>query len=159
MEKFSVGEVVEMAVQTERLGYRFYTEMAAKFHGSEGLASLFKTLASKEQAHERIFEGLKGRVTDVEPEGWTEAQPYFRAMVESEFFIGKGKSLPSMDHIASVAEAVDFALGFEKETLLYFVGMRPAVMAIGDRGAVDEIIEEEMSHISWLKNFKETLKS
>jgi rubrerythrin len=31
MEKFSVNEVIEQAVQTERLGYQFYSSMAKKF--------------------------------------------------------------------------------------------------------------------------------
>jgi rubrerythrin len=156
MERFSVTEAVEMAVQTERLGYQFYKEMAGKFKDNKRLADLFTTLANKERAHERIFEELKDTVVEAEPEGWEEAQNYFRAMMQSEFFMGKGKSLPSMKNIRSLEDAVDFALGFEKETLLYYLGLRGAV---SDTKAVDDIIEEERSHIAWLNGFKGSLKS
>lgn len=156
MKTYSAGEVVEMAVQTERLGKQFYTEMADRFRDDRGLKKLFEDLATKEERHQRIFEELKDSVGDGEPEGWVEAQPYFRAMVESEFFIGKGKSLPAMDFILSVGDAVDFAIGFEKETLLYFVGMRDMVK---DSAPVDRIIDEEKSHIAWLNRFKESLAS
>jgi rubrerythrin len=71
--------------------------------------------------------------------------------VESEFFLGKGKSLPSMDRIKSAKEAVNFAMGFEKETLLYFLEMRNLVK---EKEVVDEVINEEKSHIMWLASFK-----
>ncbi|GAB4388807.1 MAG: ferritin family protein [Thermodesulfovibrionales bacterium] len=156
MKKFSAGEVVEMAIQTERLGKQFYTDMAGKFKDDKGLKKLFDDLAVKEERHQRIFEELKDGLGDEEPEGWTEAQPYFRAMVESEFFIGRSKSLPSMDSIRTVGDAVRFAIGFEKETLLYFVAMRSLVR---DPAPVNGIIDEEMSHIIWLNRFKESLAS
>jgi rubrerythrin len=76
-------------------------------------------------------------------------------MMQSEFFMGKGKALPSMRNIRSMEEAVDFALGFEKESLLYYVGLRAAVR---DSKAVDRIIEEEQSHIAWLNGFKGSLR-
>lgn len=74
-----------------------------------------------------------------------------RAIVESEFFLGKNKSLPSMDHIKSVEDAINFAIGFEKETLLYFYGIMDAVK---EKEIVEEIINEERSHIRWLSAFK-----
>jgi rubrerythrin len=74
--------------------------------------------------------------------------------VESQFFLGKGKSLPSMDHLKTVADAVNFALGFEKETLLYFFELRSLVK---EKEMVDEIINEEKSHIMWLDAFRKTM--
>jgi rubrerythrin len=154
MQTYSIREIVEMALQTEKTGYAFYTGMMEKFKEHEGLKDLFGRLAEQEQVHEQTFEKLLEKVSDAEPEGWDEVQPYFRAMVESEFFLGKGKALPSMDHVKEVMDAVNFAIGFEKETVLYFLGLRDAVK---DKGIVDEIINEEKSHILWLVRFRETL--
>lgn len=155
MERFSIREVIEQAVQTEKLGYQFYTSMAERFHDEQGLTKLFTTLASKEQMHEKIFRDLLGIIRDLEPMNWDEVEPYLRAIVESEFFLGKNKSLPSMGQATTVAAAVDFALGFEKETLLYFYGVRDAVK---EKEVVEEIINEERSHIMWLSIFKNSLK-
>jgi rubrerythrin len=152
MEKFSIREVIEQAVQTEKLGYQFYTSMAAKFMKESGeMHRLFTTLAEKELVHEKRFTELKDVVGSSEPQGWEDISQYMRAIVESEFFLGKNKSLPSMDNIKAVEDAVNFALGFEKETLLYFYAVRDAVK---EKEVVDEIIGEEKSHIKWLIAFK-----
>lgn len=155
MERFSVREVIEQAVQTEKLGYQFYTTIAEKFRKDEGLNKLFSTLASKEQRHEKTFRELLEIIKDEEPANWEEAEQYLRAIVESEFFLGKSKSLPSMEKVKTVDNAVEFALGFEKETLLYFYGIRDAVK---EKEVVDEIINEERSHIMWLNRFRSSFK-
>jgi rubrerythrin len=154
MEKFSVREVVEQAVRTERLGYEFYTSMAKKFEGHDGLRKLFGTLAGKELVHEKTFQELEGMIGDDEPEGWDEVSEYLRTIVESEFFLARNRSLPNLDHVKTVEEAVKFAVGFEKETLLHFHALRDAVK---EKDLVDEIINEERSHIMWLTRFKDTL--
>ncbi len=156
MSKYSIEEVLEMAVQTEKLGYQFYTGMADKFKNDAGLVKLFTTLASKEKVHEKTFADLKTLVAKkgTEPVEWEEVTKYMRAFVESEFFLGASKSLPAMDHIRTVRDAVRFALGFEKETLLYFWELRRIVK---EKEIVDEVINEEKSHIMWLDQFRQGL--
>ena len=153
MNKYSIDEIMEMAIQTERLGYQFYTGMAEKFKKDDGLVKLFTTLANKEKVHERTFTGLKDMVAKhgTEPIEWEEVTNYMRAFVESQFFLGKAKALPSMDHVKTVQDAVLFALGFEKETLLYFFELRSIVK---EKEVVDEVINEEKSHIRWLDTFR-----
>jgi len=152
MEKYSISEVIEQAVQTEKLGYQFYTAMADRFKEDAGLKKLFETLGAKELVHEKRFSELKEITGTVEPEGWEEASQYLRAIVESEFFLGKHKSLPDLKHVHTVGAALDFAMGFEKETLLYFHSIREVIK---EKDVVDEIINEEKSHIMWLSRFRE----
>jgi rubrerythrin len=157
MNPYSITEVMEMAVQTERLGNQFYTSMAEKFKADAALVKLFNTLAAKEKEHERVFSDLKNVVAASKPAPvqWEDVTDYLRAFVESEFFLGKGKSLPSLDRVRSVRDAVDFALGFEKETLLYYLEVRTIVP---EKSAMDQLINEEKSHIAWLSKFKAGLK-
>jgi rubrerythrin len=160
MGDYSVSEIVEQAVQTEKLGFDFYTEMSKKFAENEGLRDLFDTLALKEQQHEAIFTALKGKVADQKFENWDEAGKYLRAIVESEFFLGNNKSLPSLEHIESIEDAVKFAMGFEKETLLYFYYLSDAIKVINSddtEDALERIIKEEQSHLVWLSEFRKTL--
>ncbi|MCL4458000.1 MAG: hypothetical protein M1147_02415 [Nitrospirae bacterium] len=154
MDKFSIIEVIEQAVQTEKLGYQFYIMMVEKFKKEDGLVKLFSDLAQKELRHEKTFAELKDVIGDSEPEGWEEASQYMRAIVESEFFLGKNKALPSMEKIQSVEDAVNFALGFEKETLLYFYEISRLVK---EKEIVEEIINEERSHVRWLNAFRSSL--
>lgn len=156
MNNYSISEIMEMAIQTERLGFQFYTSISEKFKKDDGLVKLFTTLAKKEQVHEKTFTELKGMIakSGAEPVEWEEVSNYMRAFVESQFFLGRGKSLPSMDHLKNVADAVNFALSFEKETLLYFFELRSIVK---EKEMVDEIINEEKSHIRWLDAFRKSL--
>lgn len=156
MGNYSIDEILEMAIQTETLGSRFYTGMAEKFKKDNGLVMLFTTLATKEKTHEKTFRDLKDSAGKIgaEPVQWDEVSNYMRAFVESEFFLGRSKALPSMDHVKTVQDAVKFAIGFEKETLLYFMELRSLVK---EKEVVDEVINEEKSHIMWLDSFKRGL--
>ncbi|MBI5103200.1 MAG: hypothetical protein HZB33_15400 [Nitrospirae bacterium] len=150
MEKYSIREAVEQAVRTERLGFDFYTAASSKFGDNKPLQDLFGTLAAKELEHEKKFSDLRDSLRDEEPAGWEEVSEYLRAIVQSEFFLGKNKSLASLEAVRTVEEAVDYAVGFEKETLLYFYAVRDV---IGEQKVIDVIIEEEKSHILMLGKF------
>ncbi|HKN19214.1 MAG TPA: ferritin family protein [Dissulfurispiraceae bacterium] len=154
MENFSIREVLEQAVQTEKLGYQFYSAMVVRFKDDDKLVKLFGTLAEKELRHEKTYTEMRDMVGDEEPDGWEEMSHYLRAIVESEFFLGKNKALPSMDGIKTINDAVNYASEFEKQTLLYFYGIRDAVR---EKELVDEIINEEKSHLRWLSAFKNVL--
>jgi len=153
MEKFSVREIIEQAIQTENLGNEFYTKMAEKFHDNKDLKKLFETLSAHEVRHGNSFVALKEKMKDEEPEGWDEVTPYLMAIVDSEFFLGKDKCLPSLEHVKTALEAIDFALCFERETLLYYYALREATK---EKEILDKIIREEKSHIIWLNNLKKS---
>jgi rubrerythrin len=154
MERYSIREVVDQALQTERLGYQFYTMMIQNFEKEEEMRKLFSHLAIEEKKHEKTFEDMLALVKDEEPANWEEAEQYLSAIVESEFFLGKNKALPSMEHVKTVADAVDFALEFEKQTFLYFSGLKDWVK---EKEIVDEIIDEEKKHIMQLNKLKSGL--
>lgn len=154
MEQYSVREVIEQAVQTEKLGYQFYAEMASRFEDETRLKELFETLASKEIEHEKTFTKLKEKINDEPLENWDEASQYLKAIVESEFFLGKNNSLPSLGHLKSASDVVNYAIGFEKETILYFIGLKHSVK---DKIILEQIIDEEKSHIRWLSDLKKKL--
>ena len=155
MENYNIDEIIEQAIQTEKLGYAFYTRMADKFEKDEKMKELFNTMASKEQEHEKAFIALRENAEEEIFENWAEVSQYLRAIVESEFFLGKDKSLPSMENLQSIEDAVRFAISFEKDTLLYFHSLRDLVHK---KEVIDEIIDEERKHIVWLNKFKKELQ-
>lgn len=154
MEKYSIHEVLEQAIRTEQLGNEFYNDMAKRFEQDTELNNLFTFLAQQEVQHGRTFTELKDRTADEEFENWEEVSNYFRTVVESEFFLGKNKSLPSMKNITSVLEAVNFAISFERETILYFLGLKEAVK---EKEIIEEIINEEKRHIILLGRYRSSL--
>ena len=154
MTNFSIREVVEQAVQTEKIGEEFYRTMAKRFQDNNELKKLFELLAAHEIKHGKSFAELKNTLADQEPEGWDEVTLYLKAIVDSEFFLGKDKCLPSMEHVQTAAQAVGFALCFERETLLYYYALRETTK---EKSLIDSIIREERSHIVWLNNLKQSL--
>ncbi|MCG6551935.1 MAG: hypothetical protein L7F77_06380 [Candidatus Magnetominusculus sp. LBB02] len=152
MERFSIREVIEMAVRTEVLGNSYYSELATKFKGgNREVYELFTKLAEAERNHIAAFSALRDKVTEEEPEHWQDISEYMRAFVESAFFLGKDKAMLHMQNVADPVNAVGLAIGFEKETLLYFYSIRDAVK---EKHIVNEIIEEEKHHIVWLSKYK-----
>ncbi|MBI4699424.1 MAG: ferritin family protein [Nitrospirae bacterium] len=149
MEKYSIREVIEQAVQTEKLGFDFYASMAKRFSKNTALKKLFDTLAVKERQHEKRFFVLKKRIKDEDSEGWEDVSAYLRAIVESEFFLGNNKSLAALKKIKTIKAAVNYALGFEKETLLYYLSMKDMIK---EKEIMEKIINEEKRHIIWLSN-------
>lgn len=154
MEKYSAREVVEQAVRTEKLGFEFYTSMMQRFIDNKPLQEFFGNLAEQEKEHERVFLALEEALQDDGAADWEEVSLYLRAVVESEFFLGKNKSLPALEQVKTVRDAVKFAIGFEKETLLYFYALQEVVK---EKDLVGKIIAEERSHIIALGKFELSL--
>ncbi len=151
MNSYSIREVIEMAIRTERLGFEYYTELAQRFKEEKEFYDLFSFLAQNELVHERKFSKLIEETEGEELEGWHEVSEYLRAYVESAFFLGKDKSLVHMLSAQNVIAAIGLAIGFEKETLLYFYTLRDG---IEKKDIVDKIIKEEKDHIKRLAQYK-----
>jgi rubrerythrin len=153
MEKYSIREVIEQAIQTEKMGSELYLAMAGRFEKDEKLRKLFETLAVKEQEHEKTFTELKEKVNNRRVEHWEEVSQYLRAIVESEFFLGNNKALPSLDHLENIEDAVRYAIAFEKETLLYYHSMKDLIR---EQDVLNRLIDEEKGHVVWLSEFRKT---
>lgn len=151
MALYSIREVIEMAVQAERLGGEFYADLAGKYENDGDLKELFTRLAEREKVHETVFLKMMDAAGGEEPEGWEEVEDYMRAIVESAFFIGREKATAHLASIEDYRAAVAFALAFEKETLLFYYCLRDSVR---EKEKMDEIIEEEKRHIKWLGKLK-----
>uniref|UniRef100_A0A7C4CBS7 Rubrerythrin diiron-binding domain-containing protein n=1 Tax=candidate division WOR-3 bacterium TaxID=2052148 RepID=A0A7C4CBS7_UNCW3 len=156
--KYTLLEVLEMAVQTEKAGRAFY-QTAARATSDRNTGQVFLFLADEEEKHIRTFEDLARAVKETpeeQPWNWAEAALYLKAITDSRYFLDESKALALAREAATPAQAVTVALGFEKETLLFYnqlldmVG--PAAMP-----TVGALIAEEKKHICRLQELKETL--
>jgi rubrerythrin len=156
---FSGEEIVEMAIRTEDTGYDFYKEAAGN-SGNEKLKELFEYLAEEELKHRKAYAGLKDVIDEKAlgtPIDWNEVGEYIQAMTDSSFFLGSDKNINLASRASTDAEAVEFAIGFEKDTLLFFYHIRDLVRE-ANRPVVDRIIAEEKIHIQKLTAIKNKLK-
>jgi len=140
------ADLIDLAVQTEMRGERFYRQAADAADKPEA-KELFTYLGDQEVLHRRTFERLSGAivVTEIAPTTWDETLAYIEATVDSAFF-GKDAPIKSIPMGNTVEEMLSQALQFEQQTLLYFGSLRELVQP-ASRAIVDQIMAEERSHV------------
>lgn len=157
--KYSATEVMEMAVDTEKAGELFYRSMVAQSK-DENLRGLFSLLAEQEKRHISVFVDI-AKTIKVEPSempaNWEEVSLYLRAATESRYFFGKDKALSAARSAQTAEQAVNTALAFEKETLLFYLEVSDMVPAV-NRPAVEALLREERAHIRRLTGFQHSGK-
>ncbi len=150
-------EVFGLAKEIEKSGHAFYKTVAESFESPE-LSELFEFLADEEIAHFRFFDRLAAQAPPlaVDADEWEETRAYIKATTDGRFFSGEEKAIRLARDASDPAHALDIAIGFEKDTLLYFheiLGVTPAE----SRAAAREIVEEEKRHVRMLSEKKRAL--
>jgi rubrerythrin len=145
---FNSNEILKMAEQIERNGYQFYTAAAENVSDPRAKEFLLK-LADMESQHEVYFASIRGQLSDQEkemtvfdPDG--EVELYLRALSDTRVFFEKKIDISSMEDILKAA------IEAEKDSIVFYLGMKNAVPERLGRDKVDEVIEEEMRHITLL---------
>ena len=163
---FNADEILEMAEQIERNGATFYRASA---EGVEDPASreMLSDLAAMEDQHEKTFSSMRADLSEQEKASTTfdpenEALLYLKALADSRVFVQR--KIPSMESLAGrpeqeiMEEILKFAIGAEKESIVFYLGMKDAIPESLGKGRLDNIIKEEMSHIRLLSNKLVSLK-
>lgn len=140
------ADVIDLAVQTEMRGERFYRQAFDKADGQEA-RDLFAYLADQEVEHKRVFQGLSSAIvlTEMDATAWDEALGYIAATVDQAFFTPDG-AIQAVPLGETTADMLQQAIGFEKQTLLFFFELCDLVQA-PNRPLIDRIIGEEKDHI------------
>ena len=145
---FNADEIFEMAEQIERNGASFYRKSAESIADTVA-KKLLLNLAAMEDEHEKIFADLraglseKEKVTTVfDPEG--EISLYLRALADTRVFFEKKIDMSSMEEILKQAILA------EKDSIVFYLGMKEMVPENFGKAKIDAIIKEEMTHIQLL---------
>lgn len=146
----SGGDIFSLAMEVEKSGYAFYKTVADST-GDATLKQLFDFLADQEISHYEFFKSLSDEVGEftITDEEWEETSEYIKASVDSRFFIGEDKAIAAAQRVTDPVNAVDVAIGFEKDTLLFFYELLN-VTPEKSKEAAQKIVEEEKRHILML---------
>ena len=157
---FNADEVFEMAEQIERNGARFYRAAAKKF---PQVSQLLSNLAAMEDEHENTFAAMRAELSATEaepivfdPDG--QAQMYLRVMADEHVFNMKADPSEKLADKKSPEEVLKMALGIEKDSIAFYVGLKEAVPRKAGKDKIEGIIKEEMVHITTLNKKMKTLK-
>ena len=144
---FHIDKIFEMAIQMEEEGAQFYHD-AARFTEDKEVRGLLEKLSVMEGEHKTVFEKMRSEVAErssmFDPSG--EGALYLKSVDNSKVFSNK-----SID-TSSVKEVFKEAIWREKDTVVFYLGIRLAMTEESSRLKLDKIIEEEMSHVRILSD-------
>ena len=157
MNIFDITEIYQFAIQIEENGEKFYRAMVEKFDDPK-TKELFEFLAEEEVRHEKIFKEMLAKIEDYNPQ---ESYPseyfaYLHAYADNLVFT-LDKIEEDISSLHAVDEALQYAIGKELDTILYYHEMRNVVPEHQQK-MVDDIIDEERKHVVKLTEMKRQLK-
>lgn len=154
---FKPREVVEFAMNIEKNGQAFYRALAGKAGDAEA-KNVFVFMADEEDAHYNIFKKLAAKMESFDPpETYPgEYEEYMRELVDNHIFTRDTDPVELAGRINNSLAAVDLALGFEKDSILFFHELKKLMPDLEQR-AIDELIAEEGRHVKKLLQLKKLL--
>jgi rubrerythrin len=143
--KFNAKEIFEMAEQIEKNGYEFYRNTADSVKDPK-IKTFLLSLAEMEVAHEKVFINMKEQLTNAEKEDvvydpYEETATYLQALADTRVFYEKEIDTTSAE------EVLKAAITAEKESIVFYLGMKDLVPEEQGKKRLDDIIREEMGHI------------
>ena len=151
----SSDEALEIAQRMEQNGARFYRR-AAELKALDKEKEILLELAEMEDGHEKLFRMMQDELADEERskkalDPFGEMQMYLEAMADMSGGEGSLKAVESLTGKESIQEVLSTAIELEKESILYYIGLKDMVPSANVKMKIDEIIREERSHIVTLK--------
>ena len=145
---FTADDVFEMAEQLERNGAAFYRNAADNTDDPDTKAFLIG-LAKMEDEHEKTFAFLRASLSEkhktatvFDPED--ESTLYLRALADTKVFFEK-----EID-VSSMIEVLKAAMLAEKDSIVFYLGIKDLVPDKFGKDKLNQIIKEEMGHIKIL---------
>ena len=145
---FNADDIFIMAEQLERNGAKFYRTAAAGVSGDEEKALLLR-LAEMEDEHEKTFKEMHAQLkagekgaTVFDPQG--EAVLYLKALADTRVFFEKEINT------SDIKDILKAAIVAEKDSIVFYLGIKESVPESLGKGRLDGIIKEEMGHIRLL---------
>ncbi len=163
-DQFNAEEVLKMAEQIEKNGQEFYRKASEVVDDFE-VSRLLADLAEWEKGHEALFASMRNelsmdekRQTAIDP--YCEAALYLKAMADNHVFNQQtGESLSELEEGKSSGQIIDLAIKFEKDSLLFFLGLERLVSPRLGKDRIYDIIDEEIGHIAYLEKQRTRLNS
>ncbi|MDD5552269.1 MAG: ferritin family protein [Candidatus Omnitrophica bacterium] len=154
---FAGSEIVEIGIQIEKNGRDFYKVLSGKSKDGKA-AGVFGFLAGEEEKHIKAFQDILDKTDKYEPAG-IGADDYFaymNALAGEYVFTQKDKGAEIAESIKSDEEAVTMGIGFEKDSIIFYEGMKKTVPDF-DIKLIDSLIAQEQSHLTQLSDLKASI--
>ena len=149
--ELSALNALEIAEKIERNGATFYRR-AAGLSSDPDMVLLFVQLAQWEMRHVKVFQEMKKRCLH---QGRYDASPGHGAgdLLDARVMAGLAvfgmQKDPSRDLTGceSRPDVLRMAIDKERDSIVFYSGLRAFVPQVGDQKAIEDVIAEEMKHV------------
>jgi rubrerythrin len=154
---FAASEIVEIGIQIEKNGRDFYNAVCRKAKHPSA-AEAFRFLSGEEEKHIRLFTEILEKTEKYEPPQVyaDEYFAYMNALAGEYVFTQKDKGEEVANRAKTDKEAVDMGIGFEKDSIIFYEGMKKAVPEYS-LSVVEELIRQEQGHLRQLTDLKKKI--
>jgi rubrerythrin len=146
---FNADEVFEIAEDIERQGAAFYTKAAGLFSDID-IKNLLEGLSKMEVAHEKAFKKMRSEILSDAFKGYDPdemATAYIHAFTEGKVFAKGSNMCDALSPKSTLSEILKMAIEAEKNSILFYTGIRKALPEAKAKDVIEDIIGEEMNHI------------
>jgi len=151
--RFNAAEIFEIAEQIERNGAKFYRKAATMFSDPD-ICKLFVRLAEWEAEHEKTFAEMRNRIlaSNVAPTSFRpeETLPDPKVMAGLAVFGIRAEPREELNGRENRVDILRRAVEKEKDSIVFYDGLKDFLSDATDREQVDRIIAEEMQHVRTL---------
>jgi rubrerythrin len=151
---FNADEVFEMGMDIEQNGEAYYRK-AVELTEDPDVKKIFEELMVAEQAHYETFKKLRENLpakdtTPIVSDPEDQSYLYLDALVKSRLFNSVREAEEVVSKATGPIEALQGALTFEKDTILFFTEMKGRTREDLGKTEIDRLIAEEREHIVWI---------
>ncbi|MCJ7777478.1 MAG: ferritin family protein [Sedimentisphaerales bacterium] len=151
--EFNAFEAFQIAERIEHNGAVFYRRSSELFDNPR-ICKLFLQLADWEKGHEEVFANMRKQLSGEAP-----GQRIFKpedvpfdpkAMAGLAVFGKRAEPSDELSGKESVIDILKMAVEKEKDSIVYYTGLKGFVSAQAGKDKIDDIIKEEYRHIGIL---------
>jgi rubrerythrin len=148
---FNASEVFRIAIEIKENCIAFY-EKAQGVTKDPEVKKLFEDLVQEETEHKTRIESMneklpKGAWTPTVSDPEHELDLYIKMMADQHMFSSVGELDTQLADIKETKDALRLAVQFEKDSVIFFLGMQEATCEGKDRDLISLLIKEEQDHV------------
>jgi rubrerythrin len=158
---FYASQILDAARHIERNGATFY-RAAADSMADVRVAAMMRKLAEMEDAHEQTFALMQQGLNAIESAPLSEsaesALDFLRGMAEKYVFDPRRQPGELLQARADPVQVLEFAIEREKDSVIFYEGIRVMAPRALCGARLDEIVAQEMGHIMMLTQQTERME-
>lgn len=152
---FNADEIFEMAEEIERNGARFYRQAAENAPG-EKTKKMLLDMAVMEDGHLKTFREMRKELGPREKEETVfdpdnQSAMYLQTMADGRGYEGKKSVTTELTGSETIQEVLKIAIDAEKNSVVFYTGLKDLVPVRAGKEKVEAIIREELGHIATLR--------